>query len=47
MFGFQVAPELRKITEKGNELKKDAWRIGLNISYDIPIFTLGRSKNIK
>lgn len=36
----QYGPQLRKVTVAGNEFQPSAWRIGLSITADIPIFNL-------
>lgn len=44
MLGGQLAPSLRDITKDGLEFRKDTWRGGFTLTYDIPVFTLYRKK---
>ena len=38
--GFQWSPELRKITENGATFNDSALRVGVNLTADIPVFSL-------
>lgn len=42
--GGQMTPQLRSISEDGITLQKSAFRLGLILTYDIPVFTLWKSK---
>lgn len=42
--GYQYTPQLRKITENGNEFFPDGHRIFLRLAWDIPLINIARSK---
>lgn len=43
--GGQVTPQLRSITDNQLVLQENAYRLGLICTYDIPLFTLWKTKN--
>lgn len=42
--GGQMTPELRSVDQAQIELQESAWRLGLMLSYDIPVLTLWKSR---
>lgn len=43
-FGYQYSPQLRKITENGNEIFPNGHRIFLRLAWDIPLINIAKSK---
>ncbi|HEX4887061.1 MAG TPA: hypothetical protein VFV37_03350, partial [Luteibaculaceae bacterium] len=47
MAGVQASPDLRKVTLSDTEVEnRAAFRYGVNISYDIPFFTLVKKRKV-
>ena len=44
MFGAQMTPSLRKITENEIELYERSLRYGISLTYDIPVFTMYKKR---
>ena len=42
--GYQYTPELRKVTESGNEIYLNGHRVFLRLAWDIPLINIARSK---
>ena len=42
--GYQYSPQLRKITENGNEIYPNGHRIFLRLAWDIPLINIAKSK---
>lgn len=42
--GYQYTPELRKVTENGNEVYPNGHRVFLRLAWDIPLINIARSK---